>query len=213
VIFALRMLTKPTFAVYLLAPLLWAVAVPAGGGRRARIGGLVLALGVAAAIALPWYGPRLIALPMQFADRSFRFAAAEGHAGALSAAGLAFYPRARACVRRARRDPARRRSGRALAATPGGGSSGLGDRAVRAGDPEQESPLRPARSCPRRRSSPRRARALLTAWRRAAVACVAVGALPGVAAFACRRRFSDLFGLRWVFSHRQAGTGSTRLLS
>ena len=63
------------------------------GRDRRRLGRLAGALAVAAALAVPWYGPRLIALPVQIADRSFAYAAVEGHARVLSAAGLLFYPR------------------------------------------------------------------------------------------------------------------------
>ena len=90
-VLGLGMLTKPTFAVYLVGPLAWA-AWEARRVRPAR-GWLALSLVIAAALALPWYGPRLLALPMQVSDRSFKFAAAEGHAPALSVAGLLFYPR------------------------------------------------------------------------------------------------------------------------
>ena len=90
-VLGLGMLTKPTFAVYLVGPLAWA-AWEARRLRPAR-GWLALSLTIAAALALPWYGPRLLALPMQVSDRSFTFAAAEGHAPALSIAGILFYPR------------------------------------------------------------------------------------------------------------------------
>jgi hypothetical protein len=90
----LGMLTKPPFAVYMLGPVLWAgwVAVSAPD-RGARIRRLAAALGLGALIALPWYGPRLAALPMQILNRSFKQAAESGHAPALSSTGLLFYPR------------------------------------------------------------------------------------------------------------------------
>ena len=87
------MLTKPPFAAYLSGPLLW-TAWRAGRSseRRARLGRLLAALGIAAAVALPWYGPRLVGLPMQILNRSFKQAAESGHAPALSGASLLFYP-------------------------------------------------------------------------------------------------------------------------
>ena len=51
------------------------------------------ALAIAAALALPWYGPRLVGLPMQVLNRSFKQAAEVGQAEALTPAGLLFYPR------------------------------------------------------------------------------------------------------------------------
>jgi hypothetical protein len=93
-ILALGMLTKPPFAVYLLPPLMWtgwrAVGAP---DRRRRLGLLLLALLIGGAVALPWYGPRLLGLPMQISERSFKQAAEEGKAEALTAEGLLYYPR------------------------------------------------------------------------------------------------------------------------
>lgn len=92
-VLGLGMLTKPPFAAYLSGPLLWAawrgLRAPE---RRARLLHLLAALGVAAAIALPWYGPRLVGLPAQIVNRSFKQAAESGHAAALSGAALLFYP-------------------------------------------------------------------------------------------------------------------------
>ena len=53
---------------------------------------LLAALGVVAAIALPWYGPRLVGLPAQIINRSFKQAAESGHAPAFSGSSLLFYP-------------------------------------------------------------------------------------------------------------------------
>jgi hypothetical protein len=93
VVLGLGMLTKPPFAAYLSGPLLWtawlALRTPE---RRARLLRLLGAIGIAAAIALPWYGPRLVGLPMQIVNRSFKQAAESGHAAALSGASLWFYP-------------------------------------------------------------------------------------------------------------------------
>ena len=87
------MLTKPPFAVCVLPALAWSVARAARmPDRGARLSRLAVALAVAVALALPWYGPRLAALPMQVLNRSFRLAAEEGHAPPLSAPALLFYP-------------------------------------------------------------------------------------------------------------------------
>ena len=84
-VLGLGMLTKPPFAAYLSGPLLWVawrgLRAP---DRRARLLRLLAAVGVAAAIALPWYGPRLVGLPVQIINRSFKQAAESGHAPALS---------------------------------------------------------------------------------------------------------------------------------
>jgi Dolichyl-phosphate-mannose-protein mannosyltransferase/LmeA-like phospholipid-binding/Alg9-like mannosyltransferase family len=91
---ALGMLTKPPFGVYLLPPLLWAIwRVGSAPDRRRRLGRLLLALLIGGAVALPWYGPRLLGLPMQISERSFKQAAEEGKAEALTTEGLLFYPR------------------------------------------------------------------------------------------------------------------------
>ncbi|MGH7397455.1 MAG: LmeA family phospholipid-binding protein [Candidatus Rokuibacteriota bacterium] len=92
-VLGLGMLTKPPFAAYLSGPLLWtawrAIRAP---DRRGRLLHLLAALGLAAALALPWYGPRLVGLPMQIMNRSFKQAAESGHAPALSGSSLLFYP-------------------------------------------------------------------------------------------------------------------------
>lgn len=85
----LGMLTKPTFALYLLAP---AALVLARGGRRGMRGAALATL-VAVLFILPWYGPRLFGLGAQIAARGFAQAAESGHPDVLSPAGLAFYPR------------------------------------------------------------------------------------------------------------------------
>ena len=92
-VLGLGMLTKPPFAAYLSGPLLWvAWRGLRAAERRARLMHLLAALGVAAAIALPWYGPRLVGLPAQIINRSFKQAAESGHAPALSGSSLLFYP-------------------------------------------------------------------------------------------------------------------------
>lgn len=90
---AIGLLTKPTFPVYVLPAVLaeaW-VAVHAPDRRR-RLGSISLALFIAAAVSLPWYGPRVIGMPSQFLNRSFKQAAESGYAPALSSGGLLFYP-------------------------------------------------------------------------------------------------------------------------
>ena len=94
VVLGLGMLTKPTFAAYVLPPLCWSLATAwRAADRRRRLGALGLALVVAAALALPWYGPRLMGLPMQIMNRSFKQAAEAGQVEAFTPAGLLFYPR------------------------------------------------------------------------------------------------------------------------
>lgn len=94
IVLGLGMLTKPTFFTYVLPALLWSAGsawrTPDRGRRLAM---LVLALAAGAALALPWYGPRLLGLPMQVLNRSFKQAAEAGQAEALTPAGLLFYPR------------------------------------------------------------------------------------------------------------------------
>lgn len=63
-IIALGMLMKPTFALYVAGPVVWLLALERS--VRALVN-LVLAAGVAAAVCLPWYGPRVIAAPIQSA--------------------------------------------------------------------------------------------------------------------------------------------------
>jgi hypothetical protein len=93
VVLGLGLLTKPPFAAYLSGPLLWtgwrALRAP---DRRTRLLRLLAAVGIAAGLALPWYGPRLVGLPMQILNRSFKQAAESGHAPALSGSSILFYP-------------------------------------------------------------------------------------------------------------------------
>ena len=94
VTFGAGMLTKPPFFAYLLGPMLWVLwRILRAPERGARLGRLIAATALGALVALPWYGPRLVGLPMQILSRSFRQAAESGHAPAMSAAGLSFYPR------------------------------------------------------------------------------------------------------------------------
>lgn len=92
-VWGLGLLSKPTFPVYALAPLLWTVGQAAWSGRRwRRFVGLGLAGAIAVVVALPWYSSRLLGLPLQFMNRSFKFAEQEGHAPTLSSVALLFYP-------------------------------------------------------------------------------------------------------------------------
>jgi hypothetical protein len=94
VVLGLGMLTKPTFPVYVAAPLLWTIAEGwRRSDRRRRLAWLGVALCIAAILALPWYGPRLIGMPFQVVDRSFKQAAEAEQAALFSAGWLLFYPR------------------------------------------------------------------------------------------------------------------------
>ena len=211
-LFGLGMLTKPTFAVYLLPPLAWAIGAALVGREVGHLGRIALALAVATAIALPWYGPRLLTLPMQIADRSFKFAAAEGHASALSAAGLGFYPRvlvpqlgALAAVLLVCGAVAlwRRPPGRWLVWAGVVGPFAL-IALTQNKNLRYSLPILPAAAL----VAAAGVRALPAAWRRGAVAaCVALGALQvSIAAFALPPApHSTLFGLRVVFSHAPSG--------
>ncbi|OGL04687.1 MAG: hypothetical protein A3E31_11665 [Candidatus Rokubacteria bacterium RIFCSPHIGHO2_12_FULL_73_22] len=88
-VLGLGMLTKPPFAAYLLPPLAWSLA--RARTRRARGHAALVAL-VAGALAVPWYGPRLLGLGAQIANRSFKQAAESGYPETLSATALRFYP-------------------------------------------------------------------------------------------------------------------------
>jgi hypothetical protein len=89
VVCGLGMLTKPTFALYVLVPI---VMVLARGGRRGLVN-VVLAAFVATVVSLPWFGPRLFGLQAQLGARAFRQAAEAGHPEPLSLASVTFYPR------------------------------------------------------------------------------------------------------------------------
>jgi len=90
----LGMVTKPPFAAYVLPAFCWTVwQALRAPDRRRRLGWLAVALVVGVAIALPWYGPRIMGLPTQASNRSFKQAAEAGQAGYLSAESLLYYPR------------------------------------------------------------------------------------------------------------------------
>ncbi len=86
----LGMLTKPTFAVYVL-PALLVVAARARGWRS--FGNIALAMSTGGAVAVLWYGPRLLGIFGQIEARSFRQAAESGHAAPWSLEGLLYYPK------------------------------------------------------------------------------------------------------------------------
>jgi Dolichyl-phosphate-mannose-protein mannosyltransferase/LmeA-like phospholipid-binding len=89
-VFAVGMLTKPPFATYVIVPVLLVAAL----SRRRRRAAVYAALAilVAAAISIPWYGPRLFGFVPQIAARSFKQAAESGHPDPLTATALLFYP-------------------------------------------------------------------------------------------------------------------------
>ncbi|MGH7353744.1 MAG: ArnT family glycosyltransferase, partial [Candidatus Rokuibacteriota bacterium] len=87
VVAGLGMLTKPTFALYVLP----AALAAAPRGRRGGVNASLAVL-VAGALSLPWYGPRLMGLPAQIGARGGRLAAEQGHPDPLSWTGLTFYP-------------------------------------------------------------------------------------------------------------------------
>ena len=92
-VLGLGMLTNPPFAACMsgaLASGAWrSIRAP---DRRTRVVHLLGALGVAVLIPLPWYGPRLVGLPMQIINRSFKQAAEGGQVSALTSTSLLFYP-------------------------------------------------------------------------------------------------------------------------
>ena len=89
VVCGLGMLTKPTFALYVVVPV---VMVLVRGGRAGLVNAALATL-AAAVISLPWFGPRLFGLQAQLGARAFGQAAEAGHPEALSVAGVSFYPR------------------------------------------------------------------------------------------------------------------------
>ncbi|HUK64856.1 MAG TPA: glycosyltransferase family 39 protein [Dongiaceae bacterium] len=85
----LGMLTKPTFALYVLVPV---VMVLARGGRRGLLNAILAGL-VMTVVSLPWFGPRLFGLQAQLGARAYAQAAEAGQPDAMSFAGVSFYPR------------------------------------------------------------------------------------------------------------------------
>lgn len=89
ILFGLGMLTKPPFIVFVAPACL--VVLAKTRGRRAWLSA-ALAGFVAAFVAWPWYGSRLLGLPFQIRTRSFNQAAEAGFPEPFSAASLAYYP-------------------------------------------------------------------------------------------------------------------------
>jgi dolichyl-phosphate-mannose-protein mannosyltransferase/DUF2993 family protein len=89
VVCGLGLLTKPTFAIYVLLPALLLVV---RGGRRG-LPRVALAALITAALALPWFGPRLLGLGAQVDARAFAQAAEAGHPDPFTFVGLMFYLR------------------------------------------------------------------------------------------------------------------------
>jgi hypothetical protein len=89
VVSGLGMLTKPTFALYVLPPTVLLLVL---GGRRA-LPGAALATVIAAGLSLPWFGPRLLGLGAQVDARAFAQAAESGHPDPFTLVGLTFYPK------------------------------------------------------------------------------------------------------------------------
>jgi hypothetical protein len=93
-VLGLGMLTKPPFATYVLPAIVWCLwSARRQPGTRRRLAWLAVALIIGMILSIPWYGPRLLALPMQIVNRSFKQAAEAGQVEALTPAGLSFYPR------------------------------------------------------------------------------------------------------------------------
>jgi hypothetical protein len=89
VVCGLGMLTKPTFALYVVPPALCLLL----RSRRRGLLGAALTLVMATGVSLPWFGPRLFGLGAQLDARSFAQAAEAGQPEVLTLAGLLFYPR------------------------------------------------------------------------------------------------------------------------
>ena len=78
------MLVKPTFALYVAGPLLWLLALE----RSVRaVCNFALVVVLAAAISLPWYGPRLIAAPAGTAHTAVMLTAAQKAAAVVQQLG------------------------------------------------------------------------------------------------------------------------------
>jgi hypothetical protein len=90
VVLGLGMLTKPPFAVYVL-PAILLVAARLRGARQ--LGQFALTVLTGGAVAVLWYGPRLIGLFGQIGARSFKQAAESGHVAPFTAEGLLYYPK------------------------------------------------------------------------------------------------------------------------
>jgi 4-amino-4-deoxy-L-arabinose transferase-like glycosyltransferase len=89
-VLGLGTLTKPTFPVYVLPPMV--LMLPRARARAPWLNVAVTSL-VALAVSLPWYGLRLTGMLSQIGARSFKQAAESGHPDPLSWAGVTYYPR------------------------------------------------------------------------------------------------------------------------
>lgn len=89
VVVGLGLLTKPTFLVYVLVPI---VLLATQIADRRRLVNAAAGAAAAIVLSLPWYGLRLFGLPAQIGSRSFKQAAESGHPHLLSAAALGYYP-------------------------------------------------------------------------------------------------------------------------
>ena len=89
VVVGLGLLIKPPFPVYVLPVVAWARV---GDARRGRVANAALATLTALAVSVVWYGPRLMGMPAQIANRSFKQAAESGHPDPLSWTALSIYP-------------------------------------------------------------------------------------------------------------------------
>ena len=88
-LFGVGMLTKPTFAAYVLTPI---ILVAARTRRASTWINLTLAVVAGALLSSPWYGPRLFGLLAQVASRSFKQAAEAGKPEPLTTSALLIYP-------------------------------------------------------------------------------------------------------------------------
>ncbi|HTO10042.1 MAG TPA: glycosyltransferase family 39 protein [Candidatus Binatia bacterium] len=93
VVCGLGLLTKPTFVIYVLPPALALALLGLGRGWRRALPGIALATLVAAALSLPWFGPRLFGLGAQVDARAFAQAEEAGHPDPFTLTALTFYVR------------------------------------------------------------------------------------------------------------------------
>ena len=89
IIVGLGLLTKPPFLVYVTPAIILSVLAVR---TRDAVWNTMAATLVTLIIAVPWYGPRILGIPMQVHSRSFKQAAESGLPDALSATSLAYYP-------------------------------------------------------------------------------------------------------------------------
>jgi hypothetical protein len=89
VLVGIGLLVKPPFPVYVVPGALWVLTTRR---RQQRFVNAALTVITAIVVSLAWYGPRLMGLPAQVANRSFKQAAESGHPDPFSPAGLSIYP-------------------------------------------------------------------------------------------------------------------------